>query len=249
MTFKEACEYLARANRAFCKPGLDRVIKLCEALGSPERQLKIIHVAGTNGKGSFTKMLSFTLTHSGYRTGSFTSPYIRHFNERIAIDGVMISEEKMAEYTERVGAAAEKMEDMPTEFELLTAICFLYFYESGCDYAVIECGLGGRGDATNLIPSPILSVITGVSIDHTNFLGDTVEKIALEKAGIIKCAPALLGGEDMRAYEVIKSVANSHGVPLYTPDYGSIKVKEANMKGSVFSYSGMIGYFTSLFVY
>ncbi len=234
MTYKEAVEYLTLKNRAFCKVGLDRVRELCFLLGSPEKSLKIIHIAGTNGKGSTSKMLSGVLSNAGYRTGLFTSPYIRHFNERIMIDGEMISESELAEYTQRVKRVADKMADTPTEFELLVALAFLYFKEKSCDYAVVECGLGGRGDATNIIETSILSIITSISIDHTNFLGDTIEKIASEKAGIIKSAPVLFGGENKEALAVIKSEANSHGVPLFTVDYTKSRIISSDIRGTAF---------------
>ena len=184
MTYLETLDYIHKVNSCFCKPGLERIRLLCEALGHPERELTVIHVAGTNGKGSVCAMLDSILRASGRRVGLYTSPYIRHFNERMQVDGKPISDEELVELTARVRPIADRMEDKPTEFELITAIAFEFFRKHQCDVVVLEVGLGGRLDSTNIINTPCLSVITGISLDHTAFLGDTVEKIAAEKAGI-----------------------------------------------------------------
>lgn len=238
MTYTEAVDYLKGQSRAFCKPGLDRVEALLAAVGNPERTLRAVHIAGTNGKGSCASMLSSVLTAAGYKTGTYTSPAIKYFNERIRINGEMISEQTLASLTERVRVAAEGMEDKPTEFELLTAIAFLFFCESGCDVAVVEAGLGGRLDATNVIPHPTLSVITGVSLDHTSYLGDTVEMIATEKAGIIKDAPVLFGGTDAVAERVVRERAAECGVEYIRPVYTSLSLIRSDLRGTLFSYKG-----------
>ena len=206
-------------NWTFCKPGLERIGELCEKLGHPERKLKFIHVAGTNGKGSFCSMTDSVLRAAGYKVGLYTSPYIREFNERMRVDGKNIENEVLADITTRVRPIADSMTDKPTEFELITAIAFQYFYEAGCDVVVLEAGMGGRLDSTNIIRDPYLSVITGIALDHVDYLGDTVEKIALEKAGIIKdSAPILYGGEDNAAREVIRAVANERGSEFFDID-------------------------------
>ena len=237
MDCKEALEYIHGISWTFCKPGLDRIEALCESLGHPERSLRFVHVAGTNGKGSFCSMLSEALMAAGYRVGLFTSPYIYEFNERMRVDGQNIPDEKLAEITEYVKPHAEKMKDKPTEFELISALAFEYFKRERCDVVVLEAGMGGRLDSTNVIRDPYLSVITGIALDHTAFLGDTLEKIAAEKAGIIKDgAPLLFGGENASAREVIRSAAAARGSAYYEADYSLLDVKRADGQGSVFSY-------------
>ena len=170
-------------------PGLERIQLLLNRINNPERRCKYIHIAGTNGKGSVCTMLSEMLQKSGFKTGLFTSPYIVDFCERIQINGEMISKASVAEIAEEVFPIIEDMNasgKIITEFECITAIAFEYFAREKCDIVVLETGLGGRFDATNVILSPIASVITSISLDHTAVLGDTIEKIAGEKAGIIK---------------------------------------------------------------
>ena len=239
MNYSEALEYIHSVNWCFCKPGLERIGELCRMLGDPQRELKFIHVAGTNGKGSFCSMLSSILKEAGYKTGLFTSPYIRFFNERMQINGEPISDSELAEITSYVRPFADQMTDKPTEFELITAICFEYFKRNGCDVVVLEAGMGGRLDSTNIIESPLLSVITGVSLDHTAFLGDTVEKIAAEKAGIIKSGcPVLLGGEDNAVLSVVSQRAEELGAPLCLVDYSSLLIRSATLDGAVFDCCG-----------
>lgn len=193
-------------------------------LGNPQNKLKFIHVAGTNGKGSFCAMLDSILRAAGYKTGLFVSPYVREFNERITYNGSPISNDELAEITSYVRPFADSMTEKPTEFELITAIGFEYFRRVGCDVVILETGMGGRLDSTNIIDSPLLSVITGISIDHTAFLGDTVEKIAYEKAGIIKNnTPALFGGNDDKALGVISNYAKLMNAPLYVTDREKIQ--------------------------
>lgn len=237
MTYDEALEYIHGISWTFCKPGLERINALCKALGNPEKHLKFIHVAGTNGKGSFCSMTESVLRKAGYKVGLYTSPFIYRFNERMRVNGEDIPDGTLAEITEYVKPFADAMEDKPTEFELITAIAFEYFKREGCDVVVLECGMGGRLDSTNVIRNPYLSVITGISLDHTAFLGDTVEKIALEKAGIIKDrAPVLFGGEDEGAKRVISEVASSRGSDIFFADYSALKIKKSDLEGSIFDY-------------
>ena len=204
MNYNETITYIHSINWTFCKPGLDRIKGLCEKMGNPQNSLKFIHVAGTNGKGSFCSMLDSVLREAGYKVGLFTSPYIKEFGERIRFGGENISDKDLIEVTEFVRPIADAMSDKPTEFELITAIGFEYFKRKNCDIVILEAGLGGRLDSTNVINTPVLSVITGIALEHTEILGDTVEKIAAEKAGIIKTGvPVLFGGEDDSAHEVI----------------------------------------------
>lgn len=238
MTYSEALAYIHSVNWTFCKPGLDRIRTLCEALGNPQKDLRFIHVAGTNGKGSFCAMTASVLSAAGYRTGLFTSPYIRTFNERMMVDGEMIAPEELAELTAFVRPIADGMTDKPTEFELITAIAFLYFKRHGCDLVVLETGMGGRLDATNLIETPLLTVITGIGLDHTAFLGDTVEAIAREKAGILKAGvPVVYGGDDPAA-PVIAAAAEEKRAPYYRVDYTSLTVTRYGLEGTRFDYKG-----------
>lgn len=237
MTYTEALEYIHRVNSTFCKPGLERISALCEALGNPQEGMRFIHVAGTNGKGSTSSMLSNILIKAGYKVGLYTSPYIYRFNERIRIDGEDIGDNELAQLTELIKPIADSMNDRPTEFELITAIAFEHFRRCKCDVVVLEVGMGGRFDSTNIIRYPLLSIITGISLDHVAFLGDTTEKIATEKAGIIKdCAPVLFGGEDEGALSVISNVCAERNSRLYRPDYSEIKNSSTSLEGAHFDY-------------
>lgn len=241
MTYEEAIEYIHSVSWTFCKPGLERITTLCHALGDPQKDLKFIHVAGTNGKGSFCSMLESILRAAGYRTGMFTSPYIKNFNERMMVSGQPIADDVLADLVTRIRPVADAMTDRPTEFELITALGFAYFKECGCDVVVLEAGMGGRLDSTNVIRYPLLSVITGIALDHTAFLGDTVEKIAAEKAGIIKDgAPVLFGGEDASASAVIEATAKERGSAYHAVDYGRLTHVESTLtNGTHFDFGKM----------
>lgn len=237
MNYKEAIDYIHSINWQFCKPGLERIDELCKGLDNPQDKLKFIHVAGTNGKGSFCSMLSSVLKEAGYKVGLYTSPYITKFNERMAINGKPVSNKELTEITQKVKCVADKMEDKPTEFELVTAIAFEYFCKNKCDYVVLECGLGGRLDSTNIISTSVLSVITGISLDHTSILGDTIEKIAYEKAGIIKeGVPVLWCGENEEAKKVICEVAKNRHSPVYFSDHDEIIIKKSTFDETFFDY-------------
>lgn len=237
MNYSESLKYIHGVNWQFCKPGLKRIGELCERLGHPQSELKFVHVAGTNGKGSFCSMLSSVLADAGYKTGLFTSPYVRFFNERMCIDGEPITDGELAEITSYVRPIADSMRDRPTEFELITAIAFEYFKRNKCDVVVLEAGMGGRLDSTNIIKAPLLSVITGIALDHTAFLGDTVEKIAAEKAGIIKRGvPVLYGGTDASAEAVIRAVAQTQSSECLCVDYDTLNVKVADLYGTEFDF-------------
>ncbi len=237
MTYEEALDYIHSVSWTFCKPGLDRITRLCAALGNPQNDLRFIHVAGTNGKGSFCAMLDAILREAGIHTGRYTSPYLRFFNERMCVDGEPIPDDELAELTELVKPIADAMEDKPTEFELITAIGFEYFRRHGCEVVILEVGMGGRLDSTNLIRNPLLSVITGIALDHTAFLGDTVEAIAKEKAGIIKDrAPVLFGGDDEDAARVIAEVAREKGSDFFRVDYEKLTVRSMTLDGTEFDF-------------
>ncbi|MBQ1260881.1 MAG: bifunctional folylpolyglutamate synthase/dihydrofolate synthase [Clostridia bacterium] len=247
MTYDEAISYIHSISWSFCKPGLERIRELCSALGNPQDSLKFIHVAGTNGKGSFSAMTESILRAAGYKTGLFTSPYILKFNERMRIGSESISDGELAEITEYVKPYAEKMTDKPTEFELITAIALEYFKRHAVDVVVFEAGMGGRLDSTNIITTPVLSVITGIALDHTAYLGDTTEKIAAEKAGIIKHGvPVLFGGEDKAALEVIKARACELNSPFYLTDRSTLNVRKAEISGTEFDFGAYRGLTLSL---
>ena len=239
MNYTEALEYIHSTCWLGSRPGLSRTQELLLKLGSPEKQLKYVHVAGTNGKGSVCSMTSSVLRAAGYRVGLYTSPYIVRFNERMQVDGEPISDTELAELTDTVKPVADGMQDPPTEFELITALAFLYFKRHQCDVVVLEVGMGGRLDSTNVIESPLVSVITGIALDHTAVLGDTVEKIAFEKAGIIKHgSPVVYGGRDDKAFGVISARAKELGCKIVRTDLETLKVKRADVFGSTFDYKG-----------
>ena len=243
MTYNEAIEYIHSVEWRGSRPGLTRIRELCAMLGNPEDRLRFVHVAGTNGKGSFSCMLASVLTRAGYKTGLFTSPYVKSFCERMKIDGADIDAGELARVTEKVKICADLMADPPTEFELITAIAFTYFADAGVDIVVLEVGMGGRLDSTNIIKTPVLSVICEISLDHTAILGKTVPEIAAEKAGIIKNGvPVLYFGADTSALEVIKNQTALMQSSFYTPEYGRLTVKKSGVGGSLFDYRGKTGY-------
>jgi len=187
--FQEAVDYIHGLILFGWKPGLERFGVLCERLGNPQARLRCIHIGGTNGKGSVTAMVSSILTSAGYKVGSYYSPYVYNIRERIQLDGCFISKSDFTRLTEQIRPIAAEIGETelehPTEFEVKTALAFLYFIEQGVDFAALEVGLGGRLDATNIV-NPLVSVITNVTMDHMDRLGDTIPEIAFEKAGIIK---------------------------------------------------------------
>ena len=186
MTLDEALYYIHSVCWKGSVPGLERISALLDKMGHPERKLKFIHVTGTNGKGSTCAMLASMFTKAGYKTGLYTSPFLIRFNERIQIDGVQISDEEICRITEYIKPLADSIFEQPTEFEMVTALGFEYFARQGCDLVVCEVGMGGEFDATNVILPPEAAVICNIGLDHTEVLGDTLEKIAATKSGIIK---------------------------------------------------------------
>lgn len=189
ITYAEALEYIHTAHRSAVKHGLDNIRNLLNLLGNPHRNLSVIHIAGTNGKGSVASMIASMLHAQGYKTGLYTSPYVTRFNERIRIDGTEIADDQLAALTEEVKRAIDTISDpwiRPTEFQVITAIAFLYFYRQKCDYVILETGMGGRLDPTNIVENTLCSVITSIGYDHMNRLGNTLPQIAFEKCGIIK---------------------------------------------------------------
>lgn len=226
--------------------GLERIRELLERLGRPQDRLKFVHVAGTNGKGSICAYLASILGAAGYRTGMFTSPYIERFEERIRVDGVMISPDELRDVTlavrEHAEAMAEETGDHPTEFELMTAVTLEHFARCGCDIVVLEVGLGGRLDSTNVIDAPEACVIARIGLDHTALLGNTLAAIAGEKAGIIKEGSAVVSWpQEPEAMAVIEHAAAEHGCELRMPDFaqleeGAVKWEDGASPFRPFSY-------------
>lgn len=223
---KSAVERIGEFNRFGSVLGMERINMLLEILGNPHKALRVIHIAGTNGKGSVCKFLEKGLASCGYRIGLYTSPFIKEFNERICFEGNSISDEDLEKYTDIVIAASEKMvsegHDSPTEFEVVTAIALLYFRDKNADMVILEVGLGGRGDSTNVIEEPMICAISSISYDHMDRLGNTLEEIAAEKAGIIKPGvPVVSNVKDHEAARVIARTAYEKGSRLY--DISGIK--------------------------
>lgn len=208
--------------------GLERIRELLERLGRPQDRLKFVHVAGTNGKGSICAYLASILGAAGHRTGMFTSPYIERFEERIRVDGAMISPDELRDVTlavrEHAEALAEETGDHPTEFELMTAVALEHFARCGCDIVVLEVGLGGRLDSTNVIDAPEACVIARIGLDHTALLGNTLAAIAGEKAGIVKEGSAVVSWpQEPEAMAVIEHAAAEHGCELRVPDFAQLE--------------------------
>lgn len=211
----DAVEKIEQFQRFGSILGLERMNLLLDKLGNPQEDLKVIHVAGTNGKGSICRYIYSMLRANGYSVGLFTSPFIEVFNERIELDDEYISHEDLEHYTkivlEKTKELVKEGHQSPTEFEVITAIMFLYFKEKNPDYVILEVGLGGRGDSTNVITKPLITVIASISFDHTDRLGDTLAKIAYEKAGIIKKGcPVVTSCNSKEALDVIDAIAEEN---------------------------------------
>lgn len=240
MTYEESLEYIKKLKTLGSKPGLSRVTELAEKMGNPQNNLKIVHVTGTNGKGSVCAMLDSILLNAGYKTGRFSSPWIEKINEYISVNGREISDDDFAKLVLKVKDKADQMAESPTEFEFISVAAFEYFKEENCDIVIAETGMGGLSDATNFIENPILSIITGVAIDHTKFLGETIEEIATQKAGIIKeGAPVLFGGDEDSAYKVIEKAANKINSEVFATDEKSLDIISSDIYGNKFIYRGL----------
>lgn len=239
MTYEQALAYISGISARGSKPGPERIRALMEGLGNVQNGLKFVHLAGTNGKGSTSCMLSNILRRAGYKTGLFISPFVIRFNERIQIDGQHIPDDALAEIVERIRPAADAMDDGATEFELITAAAFVWFAEQSCDIVVLETGLGGRLDATNIIETNECAVITNIGIDHTDYLGSTIEDIAYEKACILKQGrPVVAYASEQGAMDVLTAYALEHGNSLTVADFGAIEAVSADLTGQRFRYKG-----------
>lgn len=223
------------------KLGLERMTSLCSRLGDPQNKIKTIHVAGTNGKGSFSAVLAQILKEAGYKTGSFSSPGITDIADCFHIDCKIISYEELSDTFDILAPYSDiDTDDPPTEFECLTAAAFIAFERNNCDIAIVECGLGGDGDATNVIDSPVLSVITDIDLDHMAYLGNTIKEITSHKAGIIKPGrPVLYSGNNKDALEVISERAAELNSPLYITDKSCLRAVSHSLKGTVLRHDVM----------
>lgn len=241
MNYEEALQFIHAVSWKGSVPGLERITELMARLGNPEKGLKFIHIVGTNGKGSTAAMLSSVLKQAGYRTGLFISPYVVDFRERMQLDGEMISQEALAAETEAVRPHAEAMADPPTEFELITAIALKWFAEENADIVVLEAGMGGELDATNVIPAPEAAVFTNIGLDHIEYLGSTVEAIARTKAGILKpgCAAALY--PNLPSVEaVIEGLCREKAIPLYHADPLALAPLGHDLEGQRFRWGELL---------
>ena len=237
MNYKEAIEFIEYTKNQLRQTDNSRMEKLMEGLGNPQDKLSFIHVAGTNGKGSCVASLTSILMNAGYKVGTYTSPHLVKYEERMMVNDKCISQKKFVEIANRVKTVVDKMEETPTVFEKLTAMAFVYFSEKKVDVVVLEVGLGGRLDATNIIKNPDLCILMNIGLEHTEVLGDTLAKIAKEKSGIIK------NGSDVVAYNnkkevinVFKEVAKEKGANLKVVNFNKIKIKKEGLKGQVFDY-------------
>ena len=241
MHYDAALEYLHGTLKFGSIFGLDRITKLLDIMGNPHKKLKFIHIAGTNGKGSTTAFISNILIESGYRTGMFTSPYIQRFTERIKINNTEISNIELAELISQIRDSITQMTsegfEHPTEFEIITAAAMEYFYRKNCDFVVLEVGLGGIVDSTNVIDMPEASVITTISMDHMDRLGETLGEIASHKAGIIKQnGMVVLYPQEQEAEKVIERVSKEKNARIHKVDFSTISEKSFSLEGQIFDY-------------
>ena len=244
MTYEEARKFITKSNRYGIVPGLSTITELLHRLGDPQEQLKIIHVGGTNGKGSTCAFLTSILCASGYKVGRFLSPAVYSYRERIQVserDTNHITKEGVQEAIEKIRLISDEMVldgfNHPTTFEIETAMAFLYLLSENVDYAIIEVGMGGRQDATNVITKPICSVITSISKDHMQYLGDSLKQIASEKAGIIKKGcPLITCNQKPEVIKVLEQKAKEMNSPLYIADTSNIVNAEYSLDKTCFSY-------------
>ncbi|MBU5427337.1 bifunctional folylpolyglutamate synthase/dihydrofolate synthase [Tissierella pigra] len=242
MKYQEALKYINDKDKYGSRLGLDSIGKLMSLLGNPQEGLKYIHIGGTNGKGSTSSYMAHCLEAGGYKVGLFTSPYIERFNERIQINGQDIPDDTLGRITgvikEKANIMVQEGYEHPTTFEIVTAIGFMFFKEEEVDYVVLEVGLGGRYDSTNVISSPLASIITTLDYDHIDVLGDTLDKIAYQKAGIIKENSIVVSyPQEIEALEVIKKVAEEKNSDFYLCPMENIVVREIDISGCIFDFN------------
>lgn len=239
MNYKESLEYISGVEWFGSKPGLERIGELLGLIGNPQNELKFVHIAGTNGKGSCASMTASVLKAAGYKTGLFTSPYIFRFNERMQINGKEIDDDVLAEIVSFIKPFAESMKDHPTEFELMTAAALLWYKQEKCDIVVLEVGLGGRYDATNIIGQNEVAIIMNIGLDHTTVLGTDVATIAKEKAGIIKeNGDVVIYQQTDEVEKSIEEVCAEKKAKLHKADFSQIELQFDSLEGQSFTYKG-----------
>ncbi len=235
--------FLNSAERVFTKPGLSRIKFMLAGVGSPQNSLKCVHVAGTNGKGSCSSMIAASLTDAGYKTGLYMSPDVSKPFEGLSIDGKLITGDALEALMLKIAPYAKKLSkkgDSPTSFEIMTACALLWFYTEKCDVCVVECGMGGELDATNVFENPLLCVITDIGIDHKKYLGETVEKIASNKAGIIKRnTDVVYSGNSEAALKLIKNICEKRNSKLTVPDFKAAKADFADVESTKLDYKSL----------
>ncbi|OJV66070.1 MAG: hypothetical protein BGO41_09070 [Clostridiales bacterium 38-18] len=251
MTYEAALAFIHDTYKFGSKLGLDNIKLLMSRLGDPQKKLKFVHIAGTNGKGSTSAFTHSVLVEAGYRVGLYTSPFIETFNERMRVNHTLISESALAKHTEKVKEQIDEMVkegyNHPTEFEVVTAIAMLYFLDEACDVVVLEVGLGGRLDATNVIDTPLVSVITPLALDHIEYLGDTIELIAYEKSGIIKSNGTTVSYPQMEsALSVISEKCQNENNDLVITDLNQLAITKSTFGALEMTYKGQ-PYSLSLF--
>lgn len=242
MTYEEALNKIHSLLTFGSRPGLDRILTLLDRMGNPQDKLKYIHIAGTNGKGSVSAMLSSVLISAGYKTGLFISPYITDFRERIQINNTMISKSTLIDAVEKTFPLIEKLRDegiIITEFEYVNALQFYIHSNEKCDIVVLETGMGGLLDCTNVIKNPLCSIITTIGLDHTAILGDTIEEITTQKCGIFKPdSIAVTSKQENAAMNTIESHARKLAIPLAKSESIKIDIISQSLSQSVFSFDG-----------
>ena len=237
MDVRGALEYIHNVKWRGSRLGLGRTRELLASLGNPEKSLKFVHIAGTNGKGSTAAFIAAVLQKAGYRTGLYTSPYIRCFNERMQVDGACITDAELVCLTDEIRPFADAMTDPPTEFEIITALAMQFFRDRKCDIVVLETGLGGELDSTNVIGTPEVAVITAIGYDHVKELGPTLEDIVMAKAGIIKSGgDVVIYGGEQAVEAVFKQVSQQRGARLRFTDFARITRSEISLEGAEFDF-------------
>ena len=236
---EEAVEYIHGYSWLGSKPGLERTQVLLDAIGNPERELKFVHVVGTNGKGSTSAMVASMISADGKRVGLYTSPFISRFHERMMVNGQEITDDELAEVTRFVGEKADGLAEHPTEFELVTCIALEHYRRSNCDFVVLEAGMGGRLDSTNAIPTPEVVVITNIGLDHTGVLGDTVEAIAAEKAAVIKPGcHVVLYRQSESVMDVVRRICVERGAHLHIAGVEDLELISDTLEGQRIRWKG-----------
>ncbi len=242
MDYQESIQYLEKCALLGSKPGLMSVTELLKRLDNPQNNLRIIHLAGTNGKGSVGSLLQHALHRAGYRVGFFTSPFLFTRREMIQLDCENISKTDFAEILSVVAEKADRMEregqPHPTEFEIMTAAAYLFFLRQGCDYVIAEAGMGGEKDATNVMKRSEVSVLTRIDYDHLQFLGNSLTEITREKCGIFRenCPVVVYPDQEAETLSVVETEAEKQGAPLILPLMGAVVIEKSDAEGSVFSY-------------